>query len=114
MELTYEAARQGLLKLANERPHYVHTDDIKLAVSKELGSYATDCLYRFHDGTPGCIVGALVADLFPDVELQEGATASNALRRAGITFDEITGEVVDNVQQRQDNGYAWAQAVENI
>jgi hypothetical protein len=116
MQITYEQALTGLQKLADERPDYIHTEDPKLNESleeiRQSGEiFVPKCLYRFNDGTPGCLIGALVADLFPDVRLKEGKSAAQALRVAGIEADVQTLNLLNSAQNEQDAGLPWASAL---
>lgn len=113
MELNYDLARETLKALADERPDYVHTNDPKLAESRDALDSVSDCLYRFVDDTPGCIVGALAARLFPGIRLKEGMVASAALRRVGVDVTRGAGNLLDSVQNLQDAGDTWAVAVRN-
>jgi hypothetical protein len=111
MELTYDVAKATLLKLANERPDYVHTSDPKvISMRAQLGGNES-CYYRLGDGTPGCIIGALVAELFPDVDLEEGASAACAMEEAGISLDQNTRHLTNRAQSNQDTGHGWAESV---
>jgi hypothetical protein len=111
MELTYEVAKTTLLKLAEERPEYVHTLDPRLPAARVFHDTEQTCLYRLADGSPGCIVGALAAELFPGVVLQEGSVAHAALERVGISLDYKTRSLVSYVQCEQDAGIPWGEAV---
>lgn len=118
MELTYDAAMSGLLRLAAERPEYNHREDPKSSETRTqymldnpTSSGGLTCFYRFHDDTPGCIIGALVAELFPDVRLMESELASYVIRRAGIEVSHETGCLLNAVQGEQDDNKPWGRAV---
>lgn len=111
MNLTYETAKATLLKLAAERPDYIHTRDPKAAATRGVTGATLICYYRFHDDSPGCIIGAMVAELFPDVRLKEGSSASYALLDAGIEYDELTRRLMMTTQVEQDAGTPWGGAV---
>lgn len=106
-DLKYDDVVRTLRKLASERPDFVYQPP------------KGECLYS-HGSQPGCIVGHVVAELLPQINLsdldndpdQEGTGVFDAFGRNGIEASVRTLEVLSRAQARQDAGSPWKKAVE--
>jgi hypothetical protein len=83
------------------------------------------CFYSFEDGTPGCIVGAIVAKIDPaafeklveyEAPIDDGnggirrvspGSAQSALNYVGVDVDEDLGMALRSAQSAQDMGTPW-------
>lgn len=93
---------------------YRYTDDPKSVRTRaERGKTADACYYRHFDGTPGCIVGAVVAIVAPGVTLTEDKVAREAIELApelkGV-FTERQIDLLMTLQGHQDTGGTWDNA----
>lgn len=68
------------------------------------------------DGTPGCIIGQVIHNLKPGLNLEtlEGYGAIGALDSIGIDvpFSTHAGQLAHLVQRHQDSGKTWTEALE--
>jgi hypothetical protein len=72
------------------------------------------CLYYNDDNTPGCIVGHVLADIgYGPNAVNEGAGASS-LPVIKLAFDGDSQTLLDCVQESQDAGSSWGEAVEGV
>lgn len=92
---------------------------------------AESCVYGYADGTPGCIVGHVVARLDPDkfarvVQVEQGVPrnswpvstlSTETIHRAVVVvtfddlFDQVTLNALAEAQAIQDRGRPWGQAL---
>jgi hypothetical protein len=112
VSFTYEEAVQLLEKAVADRgADYVYAKD-----PKALRTSFWRCVNVFVDGTPGCIIGQILAYKgFWDQEgaaLYEGTvTVSDLIVEGVIEADDATAELLSAVQRNQDNGVSWGEAV---
>lgn len=119
--------------VASKPSDYVYPKDPKTAVTRleyrkalnakraegdtydyTMDSQSSDgCFYRQHDGTPGCVVGNIVARILPDLELTENKMVSQLPElhpEIGKTFTFLQLEKLSTLQNYQDVGHAWPDA----
>lgn len=99
-ELDYGQALVFLEKAIGEKgPDYVYQ-----RMTNGMG-----CLY-FEQGQPSCIVGHVLSYMGID-SAPEGQGASRALKSLGVRTDFKTTALLDGVQEKQDNGVPWGEAL---
>lgn len=141
MDITYEVAKDRLQKIVAEKGEdYVYTYDPKACEAAKArleeirlaspnpnathwtvggatkldvngNEYAVQCTYRNVDKTPGCIVGHFIYDLNPELVLDESGWSRELIDGTDITVDDKTSELLSLVQQHQDSGIPWGQAL---
>jgi len=101
---------------------YVHTFDAEGNYLRESTSGRAACL-QAKDKYPGCIIGKMLIEnmgLSPDWFLEDynrGGTIRGIqehLEEAGITFTYKAMAFMAAVQQLQDDGYSWGNAVNRV
>src|SRR5690606_38602789 len=80
-------------------------------------SSGRSCLYRNPDGSPACLIGEVLHyHGVPLASIREGSAAHVAALDAGVIEPGGRGRLVmnalDMAQIRQDEGYSWAEAIE--
>lgn len=107
-ELDYGQALVFLEKaVADKGPDYVYRRTTPVTESEyETGQ---TCLY-FEQGQPSCIVGHVMSYMGV-THSREGINAGHALTEAGIAADARTRRFLEEVQEKQDNGVPWGEAV---
>lgn len=73
------------------------------------------CRYRVPgtDNDPACIIGLFLTKAGKSVaDVTEGMSAGMVLSNLGFRFTETTEQMLNCVQQLQDQGFAWGEAVE--
>jgi len=101
--------------LATAQPHHVYVPPVK-----NLGGPTCWYVHNSSDGlVGGCIVGqALLAVDVPAEDLHEydlgdGANGSQVVRRYTGNLTVEQQQWIDSVQQQQDSGKTWGEAVEH-
>lgn len=97
--------KAAIRQLAAERPHHIDPN----------GQAGANCQY-YEDGQPSCIVGHAIDRLYPgrfDQRWDESPTP------AGLVLAELDDSIspedmhwVDIIQELQDDGASWGEAVE--
>lgn len=113
IDITYDKALEALNAAVAERgADFVYPDEER--------HEGVTCQYRKPDGTGSCIVGmALILLGVPAEEIPAWGTPGQSsfdllweLRERGIiTFDRAASDLFSEVQDRQDCGTPWGQAV---
>lgn len=141
MHITYEDAKARLAKIIEAKGEdYVYTRDPKSieaarARSEELRlesvnpdaefwknqdgvqidddgkEFASQCTYRNVDGTPGCLVGHFFYDINPELRLDESGWSQRLIEGTGITIDDEASNLLAEVQDYQDSGSTWGNAL---
>lgn len=100
--ITAEQLIEKVRELAAAKPDFVY----------RRPENSTSCLYREHDGMPGCIFGqafdALGVEL-TDAHEHKGIT--RVLSLLGISVTRLQVEWMMSVQDAQDLGHSWAEAI---
>lgn len=74
---------------------------------------ATQCDY-FREDQPSCLVGHVLSYLgYDNADEAEGHSASYAMEKLGIEFDDAAAFILEQAQDAQDSGTPWGEAVEN-
>lgn len=79
------------------------------APSIDYETNTAQCVY-FHGGQPSCVVGHVLSYMGYE-SAREGVCASLALGDLGIEADMETMGFLDVVQDYQDTGYSWGEAL---
>lgn len=95
-------------KVAAEQPDFIYNGD----------TFPIECLYTKNaDGSPGgCIVGRALMRLNVEEEVlvkNDGRGASGVLSELGIGGDIFVMHWINEVQEIQDSGKTWAEAVQS-
>lgn len=119
-DITAEQVWEEIEKLAAESPDYVYPRAERPLDLPEDDPWLT-CRYVHHaeDGskTGGCIVGQALIRLGVPVERLEkleGRPASLVLSALSIDRTNARAEMVQIVQQKQDQGATWGEAVARV
>jgi hypothetical protein len=93
-------------ELAEAKPDFIYVDPDGVG-----GGENANCSY-FHGDTPGCIVGHALArfGVGPGVA-QEGSSAREVVDYLAASSDTEDLDYMTYVQQRQDEGVSWGEAV---
>lgn len=112
MELTYKKALEYLRRAIKEKgAEYVYElDGITPNRYREENGHNMTCEY-FHNDQPSCIVGHVMSYMGYG-HAEEGISATQALNSLGIEYDVNSGVLLDRVQEKQDTGYPWGEALE--
>lgn len=71
------------------------------------------CLYREHNGTPGCLFGQALTALGVELtDVHERRTIDVLLPQLGISVTRLQVEWMMSVQNAQDLGQSWAEAID--
>lgn len=108
--LTIENIENEIRRIAAENPEYVYDEG-------DAAAWGQRCYY-VRNGCGSCIVGRALANLGVPIERLEEADSRNGSGvRASTLLTELTGKSlvaarwVQYVQDRQDKGVAWREAV---
>lgn len=116
--ITGEKIAKQVRKIAKERPDFVYTDQVTYGVRVDgRCSYLGRSVAEPNIGQ-GCIVGQALQDLGVTREEMvkadiECLSASEVIEKFGISSNDKYLRFLDTVQESQDTGYSWEQAVKN-
>ncbi len=69
------------------------------------------CFYFAEDGTPGCVIGNVLADAgYGPLDIEEDDSAS-ALFEWNLNDTSGLGDFAQSIQKRADRGYTWGTAL---
>jgi hypothetical protein len=107
-ELDYGQALVFLEKAIGEKsPDYVYKRVTEMTEEEEENGQS--CLY-FEQGQPSCIVGHVLSYMGIN-SAPEGSGAGHALTQLGVHADPKTKALLEDVQERQDDGVPWGEAL---
>jgi hypothetical protein len=107
---TFEELEKEVRRLSDENPEFVYKG--------EEGFFSPHCSYLTGKNDPpvGCIFGQALTALLPDTTILEEADANKltitaVLRVAGVDLSETQRRWAGEVQEYQDSGIQWKEAV---